>query len=531
MKPNETLAEHRHRGIARGWRLGAWALTVGLLSGAGVARAESRLEAGHGLAAQPAVVRTLAGYPSRPGTWVVGMTGAYGWQSNVLADGNGEAMDDAMHRSWGRLSLAYAPWAFLQVAVSLDQSIGSYLPADSAKSSLVSGAVGDPRLSFRTGWRLGAGFSLGAAVGVLFPSGFGAFDAMGRAISPAVDVAVSYAPDRFPLGVHLQVGYLHNRTGQLIQEIENMAENALALSGVTVSMHHLRLGLAVEYRFGPAAPYVELTGDVPFDHDGVAHTWLLVGFGARFWLAPGDAVQLTVAMEVRAVDGGFGAHSDDPADESDEATVWESPPLVGAMLGLAVRLPIRRERLTTTGAAGEGPVGGAGEGPGERPLASGRIAGRVLCADGPCGRGTVVEVVGTGGSPFAVDPEQGTFTTTELAAGSYSVVAQGEGLEARTEQVEVEAGATAEVSFTLAAAGVATGIRGRVTDFSGAPLRARVRVPALDVEIESDAEGQFEVEAPPGVYQVMIWAQGHQTQTTSVEVTRRGMVVMNVELR
>lgn len=524
---SSSVTEHRCRARAIGPRVAAWAAAFAGLCAAGVAWGESRLEVGQSVVGQPGVVRTLAGTPAVRGTWVVGAAGAYGWQADVFEDD--EATKDALHRSWGRLSLAYAPWTFLQVAISLDERVGTYVHEGAGRGNLVAGAVGDPRLSLRTGWRLGRGVSLGGQVGVLFPSGLGVFEAAGGAISPSVDLAVSFTPERFPLGVHLQVGYLHNRTSEVFRGVQDPSDAAMALSGATVAMHHLTLGLAIEYRVGPAAPYVELTGDVPFGARGPEHAWLLVGFGSRFWLGPRDAVQLTAGLEVRALDGGF-----DPG--RDPLVVWESPPLVGAMLGLSVRLPIRRAEPEGPVEGGAGAAGGAGgpgpgEGGGATPAAAGRIIGRVTCADGPCGRGTVVEVVGTGGSPFAVDPEQGTFSTTELAAGTYSVVARGEGLEAQTQQVEVEAGAAAEVSFELESADVVTGIRGRVTDFSGAPLVAQVRIPDLDIEIESNAEGLFEVEAPPGVYQVMIWARGHQTQTTSVEVTRRGMVVMNVELR
>lgn len=477
------------------------------------------LSTGSTLGGQPGVVRTLSGLPSTPGSWHIMAAGSYGWRPNVLPGVDG----DAVHNNWGRLALSYAPWSFLQIALSLDQRVDLYNGAVGSTSGLVSGSVGDPWISLRTGWDLGRGFSLAGHIGVLFPSGIGSFSATGSAISPVVDLSASFTPERVPIGVHLQIGYHHLRSGQLIQDITGFTTASLLLSGVTISMHHLAIALALEYRFGPAAPFVEVVGDLPFDRGGLDHTQLLVGFGSRVWLGPQDAVQLTVAMEIGAISG-------HPNPNPDTNRVWSSIPLINAVLGLTVRLPIHRETIERedTPVGPDGPVGD-GQGP---PQGTGRISGRVLCGGEPCGRGTTVEVVGTGGSPFAVDVEQGTFSTTELPPATYRIVAQGEGFEARTEEVVVTAAATADVSFSLERIeAIATGIRGRVTDFNGDPVQASVRIPDLEVEIQTDEAGLFEVEAPVGSYQVMIWAQGYRTQTSTQEVTARGMVVMNVELR
>lgn len=481
------------------------------------------LSNGSNVSGQPGVVRTLSGLPSVAGSWQIVANGSYGWRPNVHAEGGG----DSLHNNWGRLALSYAPWTFFQIALSLDQRVDLY-NGPGQTGGLVSGSVGDPWISLRTGWDLGSGFSLAGHLGILFPSGVGAFSAVGNAISPVIDLSVSFTPERVPIGVHLQLGYHHLRSGELISGVEGFSSASLLLSDITVSKQHLALALAIEYRIRFAAPYVEVVGDIPFDNDGLDHIQLLVGFGSRFWLGPHDAVQLTLTMEVGALSG-----NPSPAPirlpDRTENEVWSSTPLVNALLGVAVRLPIRRDETveTETDSSDTPAVGGETPSPG-----TGRIAGRVLCGEAPCGRGTTVEVSGTGGSPFAVDTEQGTFTTTELPPGTYRVVATTEGFEPASQEVVVTDGATAAINVSLEAVEtVATGIRGRVTDFNGEPVQSRVRIPDLDIEIQTDEAGLFEVEAPVGTYQVMIWAQGYQTQTSTQEVTARGMVIMNVELR
>ena len=210
--------------------------------------------------------------------------------------------------------------------------------------------------------------------------------------------------------------------------------------------------------------------------------------------------------------------------------VWNIPPLINVMLGVTVRLPIRSE---------EGPTPDVGAPEGDEPdvpapevQQPGRIAGRVVCGTEPCGDGPLVEVVGSGASPFAVDAGAGTFVSTELPPGTYRVVARLPGAEDQAQEVVVQAGARAEVTLTFPATEPeATGIRGRVTDFNGQPVQAVIRIPNLDIEIQSDEQGQFQVDAPPGAYQVIIWSPAHQTQTVRAEVTPRGVVVLNVELR
>jgi hypothetical protein len=485
---------------------------------ASTASAES-LERGRGVNAQPGVLRTLSGFASAPGSWTISASGSYGWQPNLLVEG------DSAQRTWGRLALSYAPWRFFQAALSIEQFIGLYSNADGESGGLVSGSVGDPRLSLRTGWALGGGFSIAGQVELWFPSGIGDFSVAGRSISPFVSVATSFAPESVPLGVHLQVGYHHNRSGEMLRQFSGFTPESLALSGVTSSLHHLVLGLAFEYRLGPVAPFVELTSDLPMDNGGLDKTWLLVGLGARLWLGPDDAAQLSLGLEIRALEGGT-----DPDTETQR--VWESPPLVNAMVGFALTLPIRRQgpiddtTVTTLDDSGSSPD------PAASAVVGGRARGRVLCGEEPCGRGTLVEVVDSGGSPFLVDPTTGSFTTIELAPGIYQLRATTDGAEPVTADVEVRSGEIAEVTLALdRPESVATGIRGRVTDFNGQPVQAQVRIPALDIELETDADGQFELEAPPGIYQVMIWANGYQTQTSRQEVPHGGMVVMNVELR
>lgn len=490
--------------------------TIALLSALAVPAWAQPARYGTGFSGQPGVARTLTGFASIPGSWTISALGTYGWQPDLLQEG------DAVHETWARLALSYAPWRFLQISVSLDQTIALYdWPGDDS-GGLVVGSLGDPRIALRTGWDLGAGFSLAFLVDVMFPSSTGAFAFVGSSISPSFDLAASFAPERVPIGVHVQLGYHHDRTSELAAAASGLTEEQLALSGVSSSMHHIALGLAVEYRFRLIAPFVELTGDFPLDDDKDGHNSLLVGLGARLWLGPEDAVQLSLAMEFRALAGNA---DPDPVGRM----VWEIPPLINVMLGVTVRLPIRSGESATVDVEPEGvaPVDVA-----PRTQELGRIAGRVLCGTEPCGAGPLVEVVNSGASPYAVDVGDGTFVTAEIPPGAYRVVARMAGAEDQVQEIAVAPGARVEVTLTFPAQqDESTGIRGRVTDFNGAPVQAVIRIPSSDIEVQTDEQGQFHIDVPPGSYQVIVWSPAHQTQTIRLEVAPRGVVVMNAELR
>jgi hypothetical protein len=481
----------------------------------------SPLRTGVSLTGQPGVVRTLSGFAALPGTWSISAFGSYGWRPNLLVEG------DSAQGSWGRLALSYAPWSFLQVAASVDQTVSIYDWADEGSGSLVLGAAGDPRFSLRTGWELGRGISLAGQVELLFPTSASTLDFIGRSISPFFDVALTLAPERIPLGIHLQLGYHHIRSGEMLVAGTTLTSGQMALSGATSSLHHLVFALGVEYRIGLVSPYVEFVGDVPIDNRGPEHAWYVVGLGARLWLGPEDAVQLMLGLEIGEY---FDTASALVLVSEEVDKVWRAPWLINVMVGLTVRLPIRVRAATPDESETISRTDGLE--PGAVARGNGRISGRVLCGADPCGVGPTVELVGSGSSPILVDGHDGSFTTSMLPIGRYRVVARLTGEEDQSSEVTVTMDQTAEITLTFPeGVVVTTGIRGRVTDFHSAALRASIRIPDLDVELDTDDEGQFQVGAEPGTYQVIIWAQGYQTQSTRVVVTRQGMVVMNIELQ
>lgn len=85
-----------------------------------------------------------------------------------------------------------------------------------------------------------------------------------------------------------------------------------------------------------------------------------------------------------------------------------------------------------------------------------------------------------------------------------------------------------------------TGVRGRVTDSSGAPIELATLTVApppggsgpsrLEANV-TDADGQYFLPLPPGPWEVTVTAHRHQPATLSVEVPEGEPLVRDLELK
>jgi hypothetical protein len=57
-----------------------------------------------------------------------------------------------------------------------------------------------------------------------------------------------------------------------------------------------------------------------------------------------------------------------------------------------------------------------------------------------------------------------------------------------------------------------------------------VRIEPLGTRLTADRDGAFQLDLPPGKYEVVIEARGHLTQRRSIEVRADGVVVLNADL-
>jgi hypothetical protein len=75
-------------------------------------------------------------------------------------------------------------------------------------------------------------------------------------------------------------------------------------------------------------------------------------------------------------------------------------------------------------------------------------------------------------------------------------------------------------------------IRGLARSFSGEPIKAAtIRIDPIGKELVVGQGGRFEVDVPPGEYDVIVKAPGYADQHRHVRVEANGVVVLDLDMR
>jgi hypothetical protein len=74
-------------------------------------------------------------------------------------------------------------------------------------------------------------------------------------------------------------------------------------------------------------------------------------------------------------------------------------------------------------------------------------------------------------------------------------------------------------------------IKGKVRSLRGGPLKAQVEILNTGAVIQTQEDGTFLIDVPPGDYRLRISAEGHETQERSAQVERLGVTILVVDLR
>jgi hypothetical protein len=96
--------------------------------------------------------------------------------------------------------------------------------------------------------------------------------------------------------------------------------------------------------------------------------------------------------------------------------------------------------------------------------------------------------------------------------------------------VKVQPGVPAQLQVRLVAVPPPSQLRGVVRGLDGKGISARVRVEPLGTQASVDEKGGFQLDLPPGAYDVVIEATGYVTQRRRVQVEPKGVVILNAEL-
>ncbi|MBK8170557.1 MAG: carboxypeptidase regulatory-like domain-containing protein [Sandaracinaceae bacterium] len=521
---------------------------------------DTRAAVGDGAWAMPAIGRV--GVPAVEATGVdFAAYAGYGFTEGVLNNG------DSHNRLSGSIAGAVRPTNWLTAALRFDGRYDMHSSSSGPTPGSDNGWVGDPRLLVRAAFDATESLHLGFEVGGWFP-GAKAPSVQWDAITVDLNGMLAWTPAASPLTLALNVGFRIDNSANSATDAQQLSRADRLALGVS-DFNSIRTGLGVSYRVGR----IELLGEYTWDilvgsgAPGATDSPMRVGAGVRVPLDEDRAWwihgMLDVALSSRAT-------------FNDGDKLYPIEPRVGALVGITYRLGGDPERPTEPGeltnvdntvtpaectvgatqacSCADGASGtqeclasnaspdsdtpaqvgwGSCTCAAETPVAVTAVAvsGHVRDSNSaPIGDAHVTIVSGAT-TLQATTAADGSFTIASVPVGNATLSVTADSFQPGTLPLTLATQdmTGADVSLDRAVPGAM--VRGRVRSFNGQPLGATIRIESLSREVTANADGQFELEVPPGSYQVSITAAGHETQQRRVTVEEQGVVFLNVDMR
>jgi hypothetical protein len=148
----------------------------------------------------------------------------------------------------------------------------------------------------------------------------------------------------------------------------------------------------------------------------------------------------------------------------------------------------------------------------------------------PLSDATVELTTSLGSQPLSFQAGS-TFELEQAPLGAATISAKADLMREYSKPIEVKSEGQTELRIDMVGADVSGQIRGQVRAFNGHPLAAHVSIEPGTRESQAGPDGTFGVDVPPGKYKVKIWLDGYKPQERSVQVGKRGVMVLNVDLQ
>ncbi len=380
------------------------------------------------------------------------------------------------------------------------------------------GTAIDSELYAQAGSELGGELHVGAGVGASFVRGV----TLGRSLSnPVVELQLltAYVPEDSSFSLGMLAGFRYDRTARaVLNPAEYRPGDRLAL-GLS-AFDAVPLGLGASYRFGATELIGELSGELLVGDgapDAAASPWR-ASAGARQQLS--DALALRLMTET-------GLSARPATGAGDPLSPVE--PRFQILAGLSYALFDWQPAPAPAAPPPPRLVPRAEPAP-SAPPALCTLQVNVWTADGYPLSDASVEI-DLGASKVSV-PHRNleSYELGELAQGDAVVRVSAPRLRPRELRVKLVAGSPSRLDVRLDAAPQTGQVEGLVRSFGGKGLRASIRIEPIGSELSTDDDGRFVLDVPPGKYEVVIEAAGHERQRRQVEVTPDGVVILNADL-
>lgn len=471
------------------------------------------------LLGQNGVLRTNAAFPSPAGWLSLGTTFEFFTAANFLQE----------NRDHSRLINTYlinwAPIQLLEAAFALHVITDNNTAPTTDELQV---AVGDPEFSFKVGIPFGSDWSLGGLVDLRFPSAAGFFEASASATNIFFAVLGSWTPSSsWPMGVHLNVGFLRDGSANLFDNLEKLSLAQLYAAQVS-SFNRFVTRLAWDYATRYVGPFVELSLEkyVGDGSPGFGDSPGVLSFGAKIWPTKRQGLQLLAALDI----GLTGVSQGKPVIEPSVGQYAFPIPRWNFLFQLSYRFePLAEPEVVRIVRPGETALPGASE-----TLKFGVIQGTVL--DSRTNKpiwNALIKLEGENVSNLSVNPEDGSFRSFKVSPGTKFLMVSADGYQSARLEVHVkpEGETVAEVKLSPKTVIIPGTLRGTIKAVSGKPpASATVLIPELDKTIQVGPEGTFTVSLKPGEYKVVVSSAGFRTQTKVINITEGSTVILNVEL-
>ncbi len=397
-------------------------------------------------------------------------------------------------------------------------------------------AFGDFIIGTKLAYALPGGLSIGGQLGLRFMSSVGGLTFSGDSTSVWIDALASWnfqaLEPKLPLRAHLSLGMYFDNSYSAPEypagtSLYSRYVSAFAY-GLGKDRFRLALGLdapvadlgdwfsvrpMVEYHF----EYITGDGDTNFDSYGPKCTasptvtcrnnrtqmWMTMGLQAQ--VAHSLTLMLGLDVELEAVGYPYG-----PPLAPWNFLFGASYPLDSVPRVVTRKIPV--EKVVAA------------------PTKEGIVAGRLVSTVGTPVEGAVVGVTGRAHSRVLAESD-GTFRSVPLEAGLVELLVTAPNFENVTARIEVMAGQTANVAITMTPRAPAAKIAGRVTEDSGKPVVAVVRLAGPQIaEAKTDDAGNLSLAVQPGQYALRVEADQYLSREMSVEVTGGVDTPLNVTM-
>ncbi len=518
---NATAERDNPASVIRGWPwlacrrmllLSALLVSLPARGGSGLserANAEAPAPASEGERAMPAFLHLGFPAPPNPG-FATAATVGYGFMDQTKAVPGG-------HRGDGRLALATSPLSGFGVGIDFAGHIDRYAPE---LPGVRHKGYGEGSLNLRYAYLPTPKLRLGVDVGARL-IGAEAPSMELPATSPRVVALLAGALDSNTwLGG--EVGFMLDRSARAVPYPERLLpadERTLGASSYSA----LPWGIAVSHRLPRVR--TELLAEVGgrLLIGGGAPSWLYspahAALGARYQLASSLSLQamLEAALSKRTL-AGADLIPIAPRTAGNLTVIWR--------FGGGGSAAAKASSASTEGAITH-PKPSA---PVQPTVELGTVSGTVVDADGkPLADVSVQLRVGDGEPHLLRTVGDGRFEQADVPNGVVvRVRVETPGFD--TAVVELTAGKHDAGTIVLAPAAPAGQLRGRVLDYLGHPIPARVRVEPGAVEIGVAADGSFELELVPGKYTVYFVHPDFTDQKRTIRVRNRGVVIVDVAM-